>query len=251
MGFWDSKNYIMRKAEQHTKDMAEKYSDEILHSIRHTNIYDKNFVPETSASVSPEIIIDELDSISAAQKHQMGRTCILNFASYKHPGGGFANGALAQEETLCHNSFLYNVLKHFSGFYSENRNNINDNLYTDRALYSPDIIFVDGCKVNTFDVLTCAAPNLDSARRSDTLTSEDNRKALVSRTNFILGILDKEKVDTAILGAWGCGVFGQNPIEVATIFKQAIDQQEHAIEKVVFAIPGGDNYKAFHKIFSN
>ena len=51
-----------------------------------------------------------------------------------------------------------------------------------------------------------------------------------------------------ILGAWGCGVFGQDPSEVA---KQFIDELENHkdIENIIFAIidKESNNYRDFEK----
>lgn len=58
-------------------------------------------------------------------------------------------------------------------------------------------------------------------------------------------------MDFLTLGALGCGVFGQNPEEVAKIFR--LEMQNAGWIKnisVVFAIPGGNgNLKAFRKEF--
>jgi uncharacterized protein (TIGR02452 family) len=56
-------------------------------------------------------------------------------------------------------------------------------------------------------------------------------------------------VDFPILGAFGCGVFKQNPTEVANIFKELINNYE--FKGVLFAIPGGANLQAFIDVFKN
>ena len=60
------------------------------------------------------------------------------------------------------------------------------------------------------------------------------------------------RVDTLILGAFGCGVFGQDPIEVATIFKEYLGKYPFVFDKVIFAIPNKEstNYLAFNEILN-
>ena len=60
------------------------------------------------------------DSVEAIMNYSQGKTAVLNFASYKEPGGGFMAGSQAQEESFCHESFLYNVLRQFQYYYDWN-----------------------------------------------------------------------------------------------------------------------------------
>lgn len=91
------------------------------------------------------------------------KICILNFASYKNPGGGYLNGSMAQEESLCYASTLYNVLERQKDYYAYNNKHLNYALYTNRALYGPQIYF----PAFDFycDVITCAVPNLTACKK--------------------------------------------------------------------------------------
>lgn len=86
------------------------------------------------------VIVADMKTFDAALKYREGKTCVLNFASFKNPGGGFLKGTIAQEEYLCQNSTLYNVLSQFTSYYEKNRLNTNDALYWNRAIYSPGIV---------------------------------------------------------------------------------------------------------------
>lgn len=252
MNYWANKDENRMKARLHTEDMENRYYDQIMHSANNTmqypNMIYTGYDYITPAVMNPFIIVDETDSVSAAFKYQYGKTCILNFASFTNPGGKFMEGSSAQEESLCHESFLYNVLGRYKEYYHANTYCKNRNLYSDRALYSPDIIFEHNGEAKMFDVLTCAAPNFRAAQKQG-VSFQMNNMALQSRIRFIFGILAKQNVDTIILGAFGCGVFKQNPYVVANTFKKSIDTGYNSCKNVIFPIPGGPNYQAFKEVF--
>lgn len=91
------------------------------------------------------------------------------------------------------------------------------------------------------DVITCAAPNKSAAQKYCNVSDKENAFVLESRIRFILSVAEEHEVKTLILGAFGCGVFGQNPQEVAMIFKKALLSEPWSFEQVVFAIPDGKN----------
>lgn len=249
--YWNNKDERARIALIHTNEMENKYRNEILDCVKNTCLFNDFKVKTITDLHRQQIIVDDLDSVSAIFKYAEGRTAVLNFSSYKNPGGMFINGSKAQEECLCHESFLYNVLKEFqSSFYDWNNQHKNKALYLNRGLYSPDVVFEHNGKIKKCDVITCAAPNKSAAQKYQNVSDKENSDVLKSRIEFIMQMALNKKVDTLILGAYGCGVFGQDAKEVATIFKECI--QYSNANKVIFAIPNGKdgNLKNFEKIFN-
>ena len=58
--------------------------------------------------------------------------------------------------------------------------------------------------------------------------------------------------DILILGAYGCGVFGQDARCVAKIFKKYLENEfKNTFQKVVFSIPDDKNYQAFSDVFES
>ena len=220
------------------------YREDIERSVTNSKIYEYIECVERREQTT-EVIVADMKTFDAALKYREGKTCVLNFASFKNPGGGFLKGAVAQEECLCQNSTLYNVLSKLPAYYEKNRLNTNDALYWNRAIYSPGIVVLPSeVKV---DVLSCTAPNVRASHASDTKKT----KALVSRIKFVLDILEKEECDTVILGAFGCGVFGNDPKLVAETFKRQ-RVLLRGFSKVIFAIPNelSVNHHAFKEVFN-
>ena len=248
--YWTNKEERSEKAISHTKEMEEHYSQEIAECVKNTKVYTPDSVFKDTEKVNQKVYITNLDSVSAVLKYNGNKKAVLNFASYKNPGGMFIKGSKAQEECLCHESFLYNVLKEETDYYNWNNQHKNKALYLNRALYSPDVIFVKDNKTTTCDVITCAAPNKIAAQNYQNITNEENTEVLKSRIEFILNIARENKVDTIILGAYGCGVFGQQTEEVAEIFKNYL-QKYKCFKTVVFAIPKDkfNHLDRFRKVF--
>lgn len=244
MNYWSRKDELAKKAVTHTKEMSKKYKSEIALSIENTKFYDRQPDLETSGDL-PKIEVVDLDSVSAIHKYSSENMAVLNFASYKFPGGGFMRGSSAQEEALCQHSYLYNVISDFDKtVYEWNRNNLNKGMYLNRGLYSPDVMFDDRTKCS---VITVPAPNKSVMLKYGNFTEEENAKALLHRVKLVVDIAEENNVKTLILGAFGCGVFKQDPFEVATLFKKALGGS--SFERVIFAIPRGANYNTFKGIF--
>ncbi|MDE6732916.1 MAG: TIGR02452 family protein [Oscillospiraceae bacterium] len=242
----DRREQNRERAVAHVKKMDERYGAEIGSSVKGSVIYGgTGKAPKAiSEDSSTEIIVLNVDSTEAVLRYP--GAALLNFASYRHTGGGFITGAWAQEEAICHDSTLYNVLREFGSFYAENEKTLNRSLYTDRAIFSPGIIFERDGKAAECSVITCAAPNF-SAARGRGVTQGENETALAKRVDFVISIAEEQACETAILGAWGCGVFRQDPRVVARMFKERL--KSSAIKRAVFAIPGqNNNYTGFKEL---
>lgn len=249
---WENKEERAMIAQKHTNEMKQRYSKETAYSVQNTTIYNSDHIfPQLSKEVSPKFLTEDLDSVSAIFKHHSNKIAVLNFASFKNPGGAFLNGARAQEECLCHESNLYNILSQFQdGFYKPNLKCLNRSLYQNKALYSKDVLFLHNQQELKCDVITCAAPNYKAAHRFKGVQSQENFTTLESRIKFVIDIAEEQQVETLILGAFGCGVFGQDPKEVAQLFKKYLAKTSY-IHNVIFAIPnkGNPNYSIFKCIF--
>lgn len=241
--YWKDNKKRIVKAKKHTTEMEEKYGEKIKECIKKTKMYGDDFTLDNhnSSGITYNGLLSDLDSVSAIFEHTKERTAVLNFASYKHPGGCFMDGSMAQEECLCHSSFLYNVLKEFPDYYKHNCKNLKKSLYTNRALYSPDVIFENNGGLISCDVITCASPNKSAAQKYCNVSNEENMEALKSRIKFLLDVAEDNSVNTLILGAYGAGVFGQSPTEVASVFVETLKNYDYHFANIIFAIPKGRN----------
>lgn len=180
---------------------------------------------------------------------------VLNFASAKNPGGGFLSGSQAQEESLARSSSLYPCLMAHFDMYTFNRGR-SSSLYSDWMIYSPVVpVFRDDDgrlldRPYHASFLTAPAVNAGAVRQN-----EPARAALIDATNRerarkLLWIANRNGHRVLILGAWGCGVFGNDPAAIAAMFDDLLRGEfAGCFERVIMAIydrtPGGSVYKAF------
>lgn len=182
----------------------------------------------------------------------------LNFASATHPGGGFLTGARAQEESLCWSSALYACLKD-QPMYEFHRQR-HDPLYTDYTLYSPEVPVFRDDDGQLLDepyqcaFITSAAVNASALLQSDPARRELIKPAMAARIRKVLTIGAAHGHTAIVLGAWGCGAFGNDGHEIAVLFQQALTGEFRGVyEAVIFAILDfSDNHRfigPFERVF--
>lgn len=207
----------------------------------------------------PQVTVVDQDSVAAILEHGRGVAAycdlaVLDFASFVNPGGGYIRGGLAQEEALCTESYLYNVLDKQRDWYQENRRrNINCELYRERALVVPAVRFERGKMHAYADVIVAAAPNARRARDEYGIKDDVLRDAMRDRIRFVLAICEELGREKAVLGAYGCGVFGWDAEVVAELFREELAAGGYGLKEVVFAIPQtryDDNLAKFQHGFS-
>lgn len=241
--------------------MSKTFPEEIDRCISNSIIYDKKLVTLSYALKwkydETDMMVVDMTTVDAIFEYCSDGvyTAALNFASYKYPGGGFISGSNAQEESLCHHSILYNVLQEFDdNFYGPNRQNTNNGAYADNMIYSKDVLFVsdDLSKKVCCDIITCAAPNLKAMTERGPERGVPIYLFMTSRIDHILFNAYENGATNLILGAFGCGVFGNDPNMVAKIFHSLLTTKyKGCFKTVVFAIPKGPNYEAFNRCFSS
>jgi uncharacterized protein (TIGR02452 family) len=78
--------------------------------------------------------------------------------------------------------------------------------------------------------------------------------AMRERIDRVLSVAVKHGHDALVLGAWGCGVFRNDPSEIASLFHGALNKRFHgAFAAVTFAVIDGwedrRNIGPFERLF--
>lgn len=235
-----------------------RLAQQIVAAVAGTRLY----LPEDQLTASPEVgeLVVEVtgETTLAAARRLGGDVAALVFASATKPGGGFRNGAQAQEESLARASALYACQSAAPEFYAFHRAQ-RDLLYSDRVIYSPDVpVFRaddDALLPAAYPVtfLTAAAPNLGAILANGQGTQDSVPAVLATRAARILQVTAAHRHRRLVLGAWGCGVFGNDPAVVAGVFARLL-REAASFDHVVFAVydsrPGAPARAAFADILS-
>ncbi|MEZ4445373.1 MAG: TIGR02452 family protein [Polyangiaceae bacterium] len=201
---------------------------------------------EETGLLGARVDVTDETTQQACQRLAGERVVALNFASARNPGGGFLNGAKAQEEDLCRCSGLYPTLLPQRGYYDANRATPSL-LYTDHAIYSPRVPFFrvrgrDEPIAEPFlvSVITAPAPNTRPLLAKDPEAGPAIVETFLRRWRIVLGIAAEQGHAAIVLGAWGCGAFGGDPRVAATTARRALGDPRLAgrFRRIVFAIPG-------------
>ena len=240
-----------RPARGHTIRIAA----EVRAAVEGTRLYlpdDEVAAPPPGTGASATEVTNET-SLAAARRLGPGTACLV-FASAKNPGGGFLNGAQAQEESIARASALYPCLTSVREFYDFHRQQ-GDLRYSDRVIYSPGVpVFRadDGALLDEpylVSFLTAAAPNLGAIQLNQPAAADSVPAVLASRAHRVLSVAAAHGHRKLVLGAWGCGVFRNDPAVVASAFAAQLARAGGWFDHVTFAVldrqPGTPTFAAF------
>ena len=210
-------------------------------------------------------VADE-DTMTAARRlARYGLNVVaLNFASARNPGGGWLTGAEAQEESLARSSALVAALTApgpCAAHYADGSGS-RDALYTHDMIYSPAVpVFRDEASLQLLPqpwplaFISAAAPNAGVAVRKHAVSAKAVEAIYAERAERVLALAHKRGHDAIVLGAWGCGVFQNDPPMVARVFGRLLHGRFRGCFRVVaFPILGRDAnprvYAAFDALAS-
>lgn len=208
--------------------MEQSIQDSILISPAESEKILEKYSTNTSCN-QPQTRVENISTVEAIRmlvaegKTEIG---VLNFASAKNPGGGFLNGAKAQEESLTVSSTLYPTLTAHEEYYRENRTN-RSMMYLNYGIYSPEVvIFRDGAFQLAENFVKASVLTLPAVNMGQVILKGENveeaKKVMRRRMKLALAIFAEQKAKHLVLGAYGCGVFRNDPKEVATWWKELL-----------------------------
>ncbi len=192
---------------------------------------------------------------------------VLNFANPVNIGGGVYKGARAQEEDLCRRSTLLRSLEsqHSLRYYSYNRK-LRTHMGSDAMIFSPEVeIFRDEHgelmdETAIVAVLTCAAPMITYSMEG--MSENEYIEMFYNRIVGVLKCAAYFGYEDFILGAWGCGAFGNDAAVISDLFDRAMKelnwnglQTKDLFHNIVFAVRSrGEesyNFKEFNRNFGD
>lgn len=242
---------FQKEAIKNTKLYPPTLSDQILlNRIPSTSRYDTKFHVERDTT---------LNSVRNLVRKGYSDVVYLNFASAKNPGGGFLGGSQAQEESIARSTGLYPCLLNKFEYYEVNRKT-QSCFYTDYMIYSPNVPIIKDEEGQTLvepilaSVITAPAVNTGVVLRQEPHRESEIEIVMKRRIAKVLAIASQNGQKNIVLGAWGCGVFKNDPSKIAKWFKKIIsDKFNSDFENIVFAIYAKDDrfITPFYENFSS
>lgn len=283
--FKDSKANI-EKAINHTKEMDERFLEFTKSSSEHADFFRQlhgDLLTKCTGLKDrqrPEIVLSCKSTTDVVFENSTNslysNVTVLDFADYLKPGGMFMEGSMAQEESICHKSNLYNILTYGDRFKEHFRDNTKifvqyaNHAYSDACIMIPSVIFADDeqsqKRRTVADVIVLAAPNkrhldIDNLTDSDFDYFLRKRIEMIFKASYMFykkrGVITEDEhvsfgsniKQTLVLGAFGCGVFKNDPNRVAEIMIDCISKgYANMYDRVIFAITPGYNHDAFSRV---
>lgn len=238
----DQQSVSLQPALQDAIQRTELFSPEVLDDL----LSEARTLLETQHGPLATIEVTGETTLAAASRLlQQGHTDVmcLNFASAKNPGGGFLGGSQAQEESLARASGLYACIAPVHGYYATHRH-LKSLLYTDNMIYSPDVPVFRDDNDQLLEVpyratmITSAAVNRGAIEQNSPEEKPRIAAVMSERIEKMLALCVHKKQQALVLGAWGCGVFRNDPLQMAEWFRQHLLEHGYAraFKHITFAV---------------
>ena len=190
---------------------------------------------------------------------------VLNFANPVHPGGGVRRGAKAQEEDLCRkSSLLFSLESECAQEYYRYNKSLHTYMGSDAIILTPNVEIIKDVNGELLEdsiivsVMTCAAPMITQGMEG--LSNEQYRELFYHRICGILKCAAYWGYRDLVLGAFGCGAFGNDARLVSDLFHKAIKEFSYDgscadafFRRIDFAVldrtPNRYNFAEFHRNF--
>lgn len=199
---------------------------------------------DISETKSVRITLRNQDTLEAAfELHQRRKenekpVLVLNFANPHRPGGGIRSRPGTQEEHLCVKTTVLCSLETEEAwpFYQANLD-CGTQAQTNTILISPNTMVIRNPDLSLREdpfpiaVMTVSAP-IASRMEQEELPNLEN--ILRSRVRGMLRAAAAEGYTRLVLGAWGCGNFGNDPELVAKLFHEALQGYFEEVTMAVF-----------------
>lgn len=211
-------------------------AEDLRRAVSSTTLYRPDQFPRPPVpppgALRPGSTIEVTGETTLQAAHRLATTTgvepmCLNFASAKNPGGGFLNGSQAQEESLARSSGLHPCLISAWDYYDYHRTN-RPALYSDHMIFSPGVPVFRDDDGRLLDVpyraafLTSPAVNVGLYIRDHPGDVARIASTMRDRVAKVLWLAHREGQTHLVLGAWGCGVFGNDPAMIAGLFRDAL-----------------------------
>ena len=251
---------ILDRGWYYVDDVQLDIAQEVYDSKKYTKLYSPEQLDDLLTEAQPESKFETIIEVfnettmegATALSPEKNKIGVLNFASAKNPGGGFMGGAQAQEESLARSSSLYLSIDQMQEMYKFNASR-KTYVYSDYMIYSPEVVFfrndeMDLIQYYQVDVLTSPAVNVGAMlqnKRSELAKVDD---AMLQRMDKMFALFLKRGMTNLILGAWGCGVFRNDPKDVVGYFKHfLLDDGKYAgaFERIRFSVLDTNNRGVF------
>jgi len=196
-------------------------------TLRNYSVYADSSPQGTVTVLNDDCLQVALD----AKAMDKDRVAVMNLSSGERQpaGGSYLGGSMTQEESIYYRSTLGSTLENIKADVFPFEHNV---IFTPNVLVIKDREYKDLPRHESISVVSVTAHRPKMIKK--VLTPEQVHQ-LERRIRMCMIACEEHKIQTVVLGALGCGVFRNNPVQVAQCFRTVLSERKY-VPEVYFAI---------------